>query len=186
MAAMGQQGTVVNELCKELGVTRQTLYRHIGPDGMHMAGEIKLIADNSDIEPSGAIEPLTKSVRFKHVSILKRKSADAVQIKRARDLHKDLFSIIGKDDEDGLVAGFRDNLAEWQSKLKEYSHSATTKHHPGKTVIDRTLSRIAKQLAIRDPFEFVESILANKDEWLDTTDDIHDLISFYTTQLTTW
>ena len=34
MAAMGQQGTVVNELCKELGVTRQTLYRHIGPDGM--------------------------------------------------------------------------------------------------------------------------------------------------------
>ena len=32
MAAMGH--TVVNELCKELGVTRQTLYRHIGPDGM--------------------------------------------------------------------------------------------------------------------------------------------------------
>jgi DNA invertase Pin-like site-specific DNA recombinase len=33
MAAMGQRETVVNELCKELGVTRQTLYRHIGPDG---------------------------------------------------------------------------------------------------------------------------------------------------------
>ncbi len=32
MAAMGQRETVVNELCKELGVTRQTLYRHIGPD----------------------------------------------------------------------------------------------------------------------------------------------------------
>ena len=29
MAAMGQRETVVNELCKELGVTRQTLYRHI-------------------------------------------------------------------------------------------------------------------------------------------------------------
>ena len=153
---------------------------------LYMAGEIKLIADNSDIEPSGAIEPLTKSVRFKQVSILKRKSADAVQIKRARELHKDLFSEIGKDDEDGLVADFRANLAEWQGKLKEYSHSATTKHHPGKAVIDQTLSRIAKQLAIRDSFEFVEAILTNKDEWLDAADDIHDLISFYTTQLTTW
>ena len=34
MAAMGQKETVVSELCKELGVTRQTLYRHLGPDGV--------------------------------------------------------------------------------------------------------------------------------------------------------
>lgn len=33
MAAMGQKETVVSELCKELGVTRQTLYRHLSPDG---------------------------------------------------------------------------------------------------------------------------------------------------------
>jgi len=33
MAAMGKPETVVGDLCKELGVTRQTLYRHVGPDG---------------------------------------------------------------------------------------------------------------------------------------------------------
>ena len=33
MAAMGQRETVVGELCRELGVTRQTLYRHVAPDG---------------------------------------------------------------------------------------------------------------------------------------------------------
>lgn len=33
MAAMGQRETKVSELCRELGVTRQTLYRHVGPDG---------------------------------------------------------------------------------------------------------------------------------------------------------
>lgn len=33
MAAMGQPETIVSQLCKELGVTRQTLYRHVGPDG---------------------------------------------------------------------------------------------------------------------------------------------------------
>ena len=33
MAAMGQPETKVGDLCKELGITRQTLYRHVGPDG---------------------------------------------------------------------------------------------------------------------------------------------------------
>jgi DNA invertase Pin-like site-specific DNA recombinase len=33
MAAMGQPETKVGDLCHELGITRQTLYRHVGPDG---------------------------------------------------------------------------------------------------------------------------------------------------------
>ena len=33
LAAMGKKETVVGKLCRELGVTRQTLYRHVGPDG---------------------------------------------------------------------------------------------------------------------------------------------------------
>ena len=32
-AAMGKSETKVAELCEELGITRQTLYRHVGPDG---------------------------------------------------------------------------------------------------------------------------------------------------------
>jgi hypothetical protein len=33
MSAMGKRGTVVADLCRELGVTSQTLYRHVAPDG---------------------------------------------------------------------------------------------------------------------------------------------------------
>jgi DNA invertase Pin-like site-specific DNA recombinase len=33
MSAMGQPTTKVAELCRELGVTRQTLYRHVSPEG---------------------------------------------------------------------------------------------------------------------------------------------------------
>ncbi|GAA0354051.1 recombinase family protein [Micropruina glycogenica] len=32
-ASMGQPGTNVSDLCKELGITRQTLYRHVSPTG---------------------------------------------------------------------------------------------------------------------------------------------------------
>ncbi|MFJ6378036.1 recombinase family protein [Pseudarthrobacter oxydans] len=33
MASMGRPGTKVSELCAELGITRQTLYRHVSPTG---------------------------------------------------------------------------------------------------------------------------------------------------------
>ena len=33
MAAMGQPETKVGEFCRELGVSRQTLYRHVAPNG---------------------------------------------------------------------------------------------------------------------------------------------------------
>ncbi|MDP9989560.1 DNA invertase Pin-like site-specific DNA recombinase [Arthrobacter oryzae] len=33
MASMGRPGTKVGELCTELGITRQTLYRHVSPSG---------------------------------------------------------------------------------------------------------------------------------------------------------
>ena len=34
MVAMGKPETNVGDLCKELGITRQTLYRHVAPDGL--------------------------------------------------------------------------------------------------------------------------------------------------------
>ena len=45
MAAMGQPGTKVGELCKELGITRQTLYRHVAPDGSLRGDGDKLLAN---------------------------------------------------------------------------------------------------------------------------------------------
>lgn len=43
MASMGQPETKVGELCNELGITRQTLYRHVSPSGeLRPSGE-KLI-----------------------------------------------------------------------------------------------------------------------------------------------
>jgi len=43
MASMGQPETVVGDLCRELGVTRQTLYRHVAPDGSLRADGKKLV-----------------------------------------------------------------------------------------------------------------------------------------------
>lgn len=153
---------------------------------LFMTGEIKLVLEGSDLDPKSAVDPLTKSARFKQVSILKRKTADASAIRQARDLHKAMFSNLAREDEDGLVANFRDNLRDWQTELKGFINTAAMKYYPGKAVMDQALNRIAKQLAIRDSFEFIDALLTSKNDWLDTTDDIHDVLSFYKTQIATW
>jgi DNA invertase Pin-like site-specific DNA recombinase len=42
-AAMGKPGTEVGKLCKELGITRNTLYRHVAPDGSLRPDGLKLL-----------------------------------------------------------------------------------------------------------------------------------------------
>ena len=44
MASMGQTETKVGEFCKELGITRQTLYRHVSPTGQLRPDGKKTIA----------------------------------------------------------------------------------------------------------------------------------------------
>ncbi len=46
MAAMGQPETKVSDLCEELGITRQTLYRHVSPKGELRPDGVKLLARN--------------------------------------------------------------------------------------------------------------------------------------------
>ncbi len=43
-ASMGQPDTKVGDLCAELGVTRQTLYRHVSPTGQLRPDGVKLLA----------------------------------------------------------------------------------------------------------------------------------------------
>jgi hypothetical protein len=150
------------------------------------AGEIKLMLEGADLDPASAIEPLTKAARFKQVSILKRKTADATSLKRTRDLYRDLFHKLGREEEDSLVADFRARMGEWQSDLNSFALTASTPHYPGKVEIENALSRVAQQLAIRDSFAFIEGLLASKDDWLDVSEDVHDLVNFYKTQISTW
>lgn len=47
MASMGQPGTKVSDLCEELEITRQTLYRHVSPQGALRPDGVKLLSRGS-------------------------------------------------------------------------------------------------------------------------------------------
>ena len=153
---------------------------------LFIAGEIKLVVEGSDLDPKSAAEPLTKTARFKQVSILKRKTADAGTRTKARDLHREIFSLQPRDDEDGLVADYRDNLAKRKAELERAKVKAEQKDYPGAAEIAKALQAIDRQLAIRDSFEFLNAMLSARDDWLDLAEDTHDVLSFYRTQAPVW
>ncbi|WP_047248551.1 BREX system P-loop protein BrxC [Chromobacterium subtsugae] len=146
---------------------------------LFMSGEIKLLMDGSDLEPKAAVEPLSKAARFKQVAILKRKTTGAAELKKARDLYRDLFREMAPEDEDGLVSDFRAALQQWQQELAGFLALASQPHHPGKAEIEALQARIKKQLAVRDTFAFIEAQLKERNDWLDAEEDLHDLAGFY-------
>ncbi len=85
-----------------------------------------------------------------------------------------------------MVTDFRARLVDWQTDPNAFTLTPGTPHHPGKTDIDEALSRITQQLAVRDSFAFIEALLSAKNDWLDASEDINDLVNFYKTQISTW
>ncbi|USX11085.1 hypothetical protein [Paraburkholderia fungorum] len=153
---------------------------------LFMAGEIKLVMDGADLDAMGAIEPLTKAARFRNVSILKRKSSDVLTRNKARELHRDMFSTMPPEEEDALVAEFRRSFTSLKIELERARGKAEHRDYPGGAVIVRALSAIDRQLALRDPFEFLEALAQARNDWLDLAEDVHDVLGFYKNQVPVW
>jgi hypothetical protein len=153
---------------------------------LFMAGEIKLMTEGAAIQPREAIEPLTKSVKWKMVTILKRKTVGAQELAARRKLGQDLFGQIGPETEDKLYIFLRENLIDWDRRLSGYKTLADTGSYPGKKEINSGCTLIEKLLAIRDSYEFFQAFNQAKDDLKDLCDDMHELDDFYTNQRTTW
>ncbi|WP_338415207.1 BREX system P-loop protein BrxC [uncultured Sphaerotilus sp.] len=153
---------------------------------LFMAGEVKLMLEGADLTPAAAVEVLTKPARFKQVSILKRKQADAGSVKRARELYKELFAELAREDADALVADWRGQLDGWALRLRQFKALAAQKHHPGLKTLEALLAQVQAQQAIRDAYEFIEALHRGRDDWRDAGEDMADLGAFYEQQLPTW
>jgi hypothetical protein len=153
---------------------------------LFLAGEIKLMLEGASVLPKDAIDPLTKSVRWKQVKIIKRKAVGTQELEVSRKLGQDLFGQIGPESEDGLYTFLRSHLTERGQALKSYKSLADTGKYPGKKEIDRGCFLIDKLLAIFDSYEFFLAFNGKKEGLASLSDDVHELKDFYTNQRPTW
>ncbi|HLA26493.1 MAG TPA: BREX system P-loop protein BrxC [Syntrophales bacterium] len=153
---------------------------------LFVAGEIKVMVEGEAVLPKDAIEPLTKSVRWKQVKILKRKAVGAEELAVSCKLGQELFGKIGPDSEDGLNAFLRGHLMEWEQALNGYKPLADMDNYPGKKEIDAGSLQIDKIIAIADSYEFFQAFNGKREDLIALSEDVHELKDFYTNQRTTW
>lgn len=153
---------------------------------LFMAGDLTLMSDGAALTPKEAVDPLTKQVKWKQVTVLKRKAVGEEELKKARAIGKDIFHVIGPDSEDQLNQFLRENIINWQDNLNSYKHFAQSGKYPGNNEITNGLKLIQKLLNIHDSFEFFDAFNKAKDDLLDLSDDMQELNGFYTSQKPNW
>ncbi|MCD6388911.1 MAG: BREX system P-loop protein BrxC, partial [Desulfobulbaceae bacterium] len=149
-------------------------------------GLIHLMIDGSKTQAKDAYGTLSKSSQWKNVKIVRRKTPNPEELKKAKDLGKDLFGTIGSEGADKLSKFLRQELTGWQNDLEKHKTLADTRNYPGKKEIDACLACTSSLLAISDTFEFFKSFNGKKADLLDAADDLNDLSGFYTNQIKTW
>jgi hypothetical protein len=153
---------------------------------LFMLGNINLKMEGTAIQPKEAIDPLTKSVKWKQITILKRKAVGEKELSESKKISQQVFGKIGPESEDGLYNFIREFLNDWHGDLRGYKPLADTGNYPGAKEINSGIDQIAKLLAIRDNFEFFQSLIQAKDDLLDLTEDMHELKDFYENQRPAW
>ena len=151
-----------------------------------MAGEIKFLMDGAALESKEAVGPLLKSSNWKNIKIIKAKNPGQADIEKARKLCQELFGKIGPETPKDLINAIKKEFLSWQRELSQYYQLAQTGQYPGAKEMENGLDLIQKFLKIKDNYEFINTFNKKKDDLLDLSDDIHEVLDFYKNQRTVW
>ncbi len=149
-------------------------------------GEAQLQMDGAPVILDRCYDLLTTPGKWRKVVVRLRKTSDPAALQKARQIGKDVFSIMGPDGEEPLVNFLKDRLGEWQAELQGYKTLADTGDYPGRQEIDSSLATVGGLLKGEDPGKFIERFNAQRSDLLDLSDTFHDLKAFYTQQKPIW
>ncbi len=148
--------------------------------------EIQLVMDAAPIPLDRVYENVTKAAKQRKITVLRRKTTDPAAIQKARNLGKNIFTVMGPDGEDALFAFIQKRLQAWQDNLGHYKTLADTGNYPGKDEISDGLSLTKALLTCDDAAKLIERFNEREKELLDFSDEYSDLEHFYEHQRPTW
>jgi hypothetical protein len=153
---------------------------------LYMAGELNLMIEGATIAPKEAYDPLSKQVKWKQLTILKRKAVGQEELKNAQTLGKTVFHAIGPDAEDPLKSFLGGHLGNWLQKMNGYKLLAATGKYPGGQEIDDGEKLIKKLVTVADSYEFFNAFIGAKDALEAVSVSMAEQDGFYTSQKPLW
>lgn len=149
-------------------------------------GEINLMMDGAVVSAAKAYEAISTAAKRKKIVLVKRQIADPKAVQNGRNLGKLLFSEMGPEGEDGLCAWILARLERWRSLLTTFGSVAEDGRYPGKALVERGLSLIARMLSEKENGRFLERFNSMKPELTAFAEEFGDLEQFHANQKPAW
>ena len=153
---------------------------------LYAAGEILFMRGGDAIKHDDLYSALSETKNWRKITVVQKVTAKIEDVKKARELGKEVFHEMGPESEEGLYDFLRKKLTHQQSCLKRYAELANDGRYPGKQTITDSLATIKALLAVDESNRFLERFNENKSELLQLSDDFHDLEHFFESQKPTW
>jgi hypothetical protein len=153
---------------------------------LYAAGEILFMRGGDAIKHDDLYSALSETKNWRKITVVQKVTAKIEDVKKARELGKEVFHEMGPETEDNLFDFLRKKLTHQQSCLKRYAELAQDGRYPGKQTITDSLATIKALLMVDESNRFLERFNENKSELLQLSDDFHDLEHFFESQKPTW
>ena len=153
---------------------------------LYMAGEVQFVSGGAAIPKGKLYEALTSRHKWRNITVVQRATSKPEDVKKARELGRDVFSEMGPEGEDALFEFLKGRLEGWREKLSRYRDMADTGSYPGAEDIADSLSLLNTLVAPEDGNRFLAQVNERGSDLRDVADRFHDLDHFYEHQRPMW
>ena len=153
---------------------------------LYMAGEVQFVSGGAAIPKGKLYEALTSRHKWRNITVVQRATSKPEDVKKARELGRDVFSEMGPEGEDALFEFLKGRLEGWREKLSRYRDMADTGSYPGAEDIADSLSLLSTLVAPEDSNRFLAQVNERGSDLRDVADRFHDLDHFYEHQRPMW
>ena len=151
-----------------------------------MAGEVQCVSGGAAIPKDKLYEALTTQRKWRSITVVQRVTSKPEDVKKARELGRDVFSEMGPEGEDALFEFLKGRLESWHGKLSRYRDLAETGSYPGAGDIADSLSLLRVLVAPEDSHRFLAEVNDRGRDLRDLADGFHDIEHFYEHQRPIW
>ena len=153
---------------------------------LYMAGEVQFVSGGAAIPKGKLYEALTSRHKWRNITVVQRATSKPEDVKKARELGRDVFSEMGPEGEDALFEFLKGRLEGWREKLSRYRDMADTGSYPGAEDIADSLSLLNTLVAPEDSNRFLAQVNERGSDLRDVAGRFHDLDHFYEHQRPMW
>ena len=153
---------------------------------LYAAGELQFKRGGGVVSREKVYETITTSLSWKQTSVIRKTTARPEDLRKARELGRELFSEMGPDAEESLYLSLHSKFKDWQAKLVEWKSLASMGSYPGEEEISESLALVKSLVVVEESNKFIERLLERREELLSLAADYRDLSHFYNHQKSTW